>query len=237
MSRLPHTVRGLVLSRRNIREADRLVTLFTYEEGLWRLSARGVRMLSSRRGRHLEPMTEITAQIAGRGQQRELVAAETIEYFAALQRDDDALQRAQVVAGGMVALFGEQDAQPALYLMLRRLWQQLPVVPLLRRPMWEVAAVFALLAAAGITPQLERCRRCGYAGNKERAATLEPASGSVICEVCQPALSTAWHVSSLAWTAARVAAQRVEVAERCVVPAAAAGGVTAPWRAYLAWLR
>lgn len=45
---------GIVLKRRNVGEADRIITLFTREYGKIRIIAKGVRRITSRRAPHLE---------------------------------------------------------------------------------------------------------------------------------------------------------------------------------------
>lgn len=49
-----YTVHAIVLKRRNVGEADRIVTLFTKEYGRMRVVAKGVRRVHSRRAAHLE---------------------------------------------------------------------------------------------------------------------------------------------------------------------------------------
>ncbi len=54
---------GIVLSRRNIGEADRMITLFTKERGKVRVIAKGIRRIHSRRGPHLEVFRMVAATI------------------------------------------------------------------------------------------------------------------------------------------------------------------------------
>lgn len=62
------TVRAVVIKRRNAGEADRLLTLFTREEGKLVVRARGVRGARSKRRAHVELFNTIKAQLAfGRG--------------------------------------------------------------------------------------------------------------------------------------------------------------------------
>lgn len=61
----PHIykVHGIVLSRRNIGEADRIITLFTKEYGKIRVIAKGIRRITSKRGPHLEVFRFVMATI------------------------------------------------------------------------------------------------------------------------------------------------------------------------------
>lgn len=48
---------GIILSRKNYGETDRIITIFTKEYGKLRAIAKGVRRITSRRGPHLEVFT------------------------------------------------------------------------------------------------------------------------------------------------------------------------------------
>lgn len=54
---------GIVLKRRNVGEADRMITLFTKEQGKIRVIAKGIRRIHSRRGPHLEVFRLVSAAI------------------------------------------------------------------------------------------------------------------------------------------------------------------------------
>lgn len=54
-----YTVHGIILSRRNVGEADRIVTLFSKEQGKIRVIAKGIRKITSKRAAHLEVFREV----------------------------------------------------------------------------------------------------------------------------------------------------------------------------------
>lgn len=54
---------GVVLSRRNIGEADKLITLFTKHYGKKRIIAKGVRRIHSRRAPHLEVFSYVHVMV------------------------------------------------------------------------------------------------------------------------------------------------------------------------------
>lgn len=58
-----YIVHAIVLKRRNVGEADRMITLFTQEYGKIRVIAKGIRRIQSRRASHLEIFRHITASI------------------------------------------------------------------------------------------------------------------------------------------------------------------------------
>jgi DNA repair protein RecO (recombination protein O) len=57
-------VEAVVLRHANWGEADRILTLYTREQGKLRAVAKGARKIRSRKAGHLEPFTHITLQLA-----------------------------------------------------------------------------------------------------------------------------------------------------------------------------
>ncbi len=58
-----YTVHGIVLKRRNVGEADRIVSIFTKEYGKIRVIAKGIRRITSRRAAHLEVFRNVTVTL------------------------------------------------------------------------------------------------------------------------------------------------------------------------------
>ena len=62
---VPHfyTAEGIILKRRNVGEADRILTIFTKQYGKIRVIAKGVRKISSKRGSHVEVFNHVIASL------------------------------------------------------------------------------------------------------------------------------------------------------------------------------
>jgi DNA repair protein RecO (recombination protein O) len=54
---------GIVLKRKNIGEADRLLTIFTKDNGKITVKATGVRKITSRRASHIEPLNHVVISL------------------------------------------------------------------------------------------------------------------------------------------------------------------------------
>jgi DNA repair protein RecO (recombination protein O) len=54
-----YVAEGIVLKRRNVGEADRILTVFTKKYGKIRVIAKGVRRITSRRAGHIEVFTRV----------------------------------------------------------------------------------------------------------------------------------------------------------------------------------
>lgn len=183
-------ITALVLSRRNQAEADRLVTFFTREFGLLRVVAYGVRNIPSRRGGHLEPFTQVTANIAVSANFSSLGAVETSDYFSLLHQDHDALLRANIAIHLLLGLFGEEEKHPEIFDGLADNWRVLPTLPLNKRCLLELSTLLLLLRYAGVMPDLTNCQICQRPLGHE-AVVLNPTQGGWTCLRCRTRFSNA----------------------------------------------
>lgn len=80
-------VEGIVLKRRNIGEADRILTVLTRHNGKMSIKAIGVRKIASRRSSHIEPLNHTFMAIyKGKGMPI-LTEITTKESFSELKKD------------------------------------------------------------------------------------------------------------------------------------------------------
>ncbi len=183
-------VQALVLARRSLGEADRLVTLFTREAGLMRVLAKGVRKIPSRRGGHLEPFTKILAIVNASRDWQYLAHAETLDYFPRLRADGVSLKTAEQLGKLLLGVMGEGQANTALFDHLQSVWQELPRRAFAKQVLMEITAALVILLVAGLGPNLSSCQRCGR-GAPEDALVLDGQEGGWHCLTCHGALSGA----------------------------------------------
>lgn len=173
-------LQALVMSRRSVGEADRLVTLFTRELGLVRVLAKGVRRIPSRRGGHMESLTQVLVLISGSSGRYFLRAVETENYFRVLHKDREALAIMQSLAHLVVNLFEEEVPYPRLYDAVHQACEVLPQVSYVKRSLVEVAIVLMALREGGVLPLLDKCLRCGQ-GRPREAVVLDAQRGGWVC--------------------------------------------------------
>jgi len=154
-----YRVSAIVLKRRDMGEADRLLTVLTRDHGKLSLLAKGVRRAASRKAGHIEPFTHVELLIA-RGQSLDLVTqAETIEAHRRLREDLWRNSWAYYVAELADAF--TQDAEPN-ELIFDLVLETLDRLNEDRDPALIVRYYeLHLLALAGFQPQLYRCVACG----------------------------------------------------------------------------
>ncbi|HBE89701.1 MAG: DNA repair protein RecO [Candidatus Andersenbacteria bacterium RIFCSPHIGHO2_12_FULL_46_9] len=182
-------IEGLVLSRRNIGEADRILTLFTANRGLITVMAKGVRVVPSRRGSHVEPFTEILTIVNGTNGRYWLTAAETKEYFQELHQDQNGLMRAHFLARAVTGLFHQEEPQPQIYEAVRDSWKIWPSCKDGQGSMLEISLYLMILKAAGYQPQLKSCRVCGLRVGE--TIVLDENLGGWACISCRSSLAEA----------------------------------------------
>jgi len=87
MPKTVHTLRvdAIVLRHSDYGEADRLLTLYTREQGKLRAIAKGVRKLQSRKAGHLEPFTRVVLMLAHGHDLWIVTQAETVNAFQPLR--------------------------------------------------------------------------------------------------------------------------------------------------------
>lgn len=148
------TVSALVFSRKNIGEADRLVTFFTRDEGLMKVIAKGVRKIPSSRGGHLEPCTQIVATITESKAGTYMGNVETEDYFHELHNDMDAFMRACAQIKLFQRLFTEHQPIPELFDALIAGWQVYSSLSPEKRIVLDTAMSLRIVQHAGLMPDM-----------------------------------------------------------------------------------
>lgn len=82
-----YKVEGIILKRKNVGEADRILTVFTKEHGKLRVIAKGIRKVPSRRAPHLEVFTHVVMVIHSGTSLESVSEVSSIETFPFLRSD------------------------------------------------------------------------------------------------------------------------------------------------------
>jgi DNA repair protein RecO (recombination protein O) len=151
---------AVVLRHSDWGEADRLLVLFTREQGKVRAIAKGARKVTSRKAGHIEPFTHVKLQL-GKGRDLLIVTqAETIDAFSALREDLTRTGYASYVIELLDRFTPEGEAGvPALFRLLTETLSRLAseADPWLAVRYYEMR----LLDFLGFRPQLFQCANCG----------------------------------------------------------------------------
>jgi len=204
---------GVVVRKRDIGEADRLLTLLTLRYGKMKAVAKGCRRPKSRLGGNLEPLAVAEFMLWVReGKELALVrGAELVETFPLLESDLRAFASAQCAAELMDRSLVGEEAHPRLYHLLvdflRSLEGSRAADGLLR---FSLRAVELL----GYGCRGDKCASCAGAIPEEPGPLwMEYTRGGVLCGKCAARASGGEKLSARVAGALRAAAGGRRVGE------------------------
>ncbi|MBM4425699.1 MAG: DNA repair protein RecO [Chloroflexi bacterium] len=184
---------AVVLRHSDWGEADRILTLYTREQGMVRAIAKGARKVTSRKAGHLQPFTHITVQLAKGRDLLIVTQVETVNAFLPLH--DDLVKTgyaAYVVELLLRFSYEEESANPSVFRLL---------VDTLDRIEKEDDAWLAIryyemrfLDAVGFRPQLFECANCGREILAEDQF-FSFTAGGVICPRCGDGVPNLMRIS------------------------------------------
>ncbi|HUT74501.1 MAG TPA: DNA repair protein RecO [Armatimonadota bacterium] len=199
-----YRVSALVLRQRDLREADRILTLLTRERGKLRVVAKGVRRSRSKLAAGAQLLCCSDLQLAAGANLDLITQCELRCGFYGLREDLRRLSYASYFADLVDAFVEEHDGGERIFDLL--------LAALARAEQGErlelLARVFELrlLSALGYAPQLGACVRCG-AELADEWMGFSPASGGVICRRCADAEPGWQRLSAGALRSARICAK------------------------------
>jgi DNA repair protein RecO (recombination protein O) len=173
---------AVVLRHADYGEADRLLTLFTREQGKVRAIAKGARKVTSRKAGHIEPFTHVTLQLA-KGRDLFIVTqAETVNAFPGLRED--------LVKTGYAAYivelidrftYEEETPHPPVFRLLIETLERIEK----ESDAWLPIRYYEmrLLDFLGFRPQLFECANCGNEIQPEDQY-FSFSAGGAICPRC-----------------------------------------------------
>ncbi|NQT74086.1 MAG: DNA repair protein RecO [Chloroflexi bacterium] len=172
---------AIVLKHIDLGEADRILTLYTPNQGKLRAVARGVRRMKSRLGGHVEPLINCSLMLS-HGRALEVVSqGQTIESFLPIRNDLKLTVQALYLVELTDAFTSERIENYSVYKLLLdslRLLAKVRNAEILFR-YFELQ----LLGYVGYEPQLYKCLNC--------KATIEPvqnffstSGGGILCPNC-----------------------------------------------------
>lgn len=172
---------AVVLGRRDLGEADRILTLYAPGHGKVRAVAKGIRKIASRKAGHLELFNHCNLLLA-KGRNLDIITqADTLRAFPGLRDDLDRAGQAYYLAELVDRFSQENEGQAPLFDLLLDTLAEVEAGP---AP--ELAVRYFelhLLALSGYRPEFFVCTVCGLP-LEERDALYSLADGGVVCHRC-----------------------------------------------------
>lgn len=183
---------GVVLHHSDWGEADRLIRLFTRDQGKLRAIAKGARKIRSRKAGHLEPFTRVSLQLA-RGRDLFIITqAETVDAYLPLRDDLISVGYASYIIELVDRFTYEEGENIPLYNLLTATLERLTGE--LDREIVTRYFEIRLLDLAGFRPELQHCVSCERKIEPEDQF-FDFASGGVLCPQCGPTTRGARAIS------------------------------------------
>jgi DNA repair protein RecO (recombination protein O) len=179
----PLKTQGIVLRSLRYGEADRILHLYTPDQGRVGAIAKGSRRPRSRFGGRLEPFFHLQLMLhRGRGELMTVTGAETVAGHPALREHAGSLDTAARACDAVSRLFETTEPHPQVFWLLANELGLLDREPARAGHANALAFRLKLLVAAGIAPQLAGCASCG---DPEHLVGFSGAAGGVVCSACE----------------------------------------------------
>lgn len=173
---------GVVLSRRDLGDADRIVTLFTRDFGRRRLVARGARRPTSQLAPHIELFSRVRLVGVVGANLDVLTQAQSLETHSRFRSDLAAFAAAGWAVELLDGLSEDGEAAPDAYAALIAFLRALDERDSDPEPLLCALSI-NLLDMHGYAPELWRCTVCGCS-IKAGAHAFAPRTGGVVCSSC-----------------------------------------------------
>ena len=177
-----YTTEAIVLTRFDLGEADRVLTLITPAWGKLKAIAKGIRRPTSRIGGSLEPFAQLRVVLA-RGRTFEVVTQVSIDHAWLRLRDSlESAATAWYLAELADRSLEERHAAEPIYHLLRRAYELLDegMAPGRVGRWYEIHLADEL----GVRPEVDRCVECGRLLESSEEFRWVPPLGGVVCERC-----------------------------------------------------
>jgi DNA repair protein RecO (recombination protein O) len=152
---------GIVLKRKNIGEADKLVTLFTKNRGKLKTLAKGVRKVNSRRAGNLEIINHVKIFLHETKSWPILTEVETKSIFLGIKEDLSKLSLVYLMFELVDQLLTEEQESPLVFDLLISTLNSINSESNLEKAKVLVSNFqLKLLSQVGYLPQLQNCVVC-----------------------------------------------------------------------------
>ena len=178
-------VKGLVIRTTDVKESDRILTIFTEEMGVISASARGARSLKSRKMSSTMQFCYSSFVLSKRGEYYSIKEAELIESFYGIRESIEGL----ALAAYICEILGDVTVAEAERDLLRLSLNSLYAISEGRAPLVKIKAAFEIRAAAiiGFMPSVLSCSECG---EKNGSFYFDIMGGKLTCYACNERLAS-----------------------------------------------
>lgn len=154
-------IEAIILGRKNIGEADRLLLVYSKEEGKVKIIAKGTRKIKSKLASHIEPFTIGNYYLVEGKSFYILAGAEATHQNSNLSGDLSAFQDASYVCELLDLATQEGERNEKLYQTARYILTSLNSLSPQKRTVLLRYLEFTILESSGYKPNYRICKNCG----------------------------------------------------------------------------
>ena len=175
-------VKGLVIRTTDVKESDRIITVFTEEMGVVSAIARGARSLKSRKMSSTMQFCYSRFLLSKKGEYYHVKEAELIENFFDIRRNIEGI----ALAGYIAEVLSDVTVAEAERELLRLSLNSLYAISSGKYPIERVKAAFEIRCASilGFMPEVISCAECA---EKEGDFYFDIMDGALSCRKCKEA--------------------------------------------------
>ena len=180
MTQQQYLTEALILSVRNMGEADRLAVFFSREHGKISAAAYGARRPRSRLAGTVQSFAQVSVSLMPGRNLDTISQCEVKRSFRELREDFTLMTYASFLTELVSELWPDRSPEPSAYDVLSGALSLLSE----RNPrLVSLAGAWQLLALAGFHPEYEHCVTCGRI--LEMPAFFDACAGGGVCLVCE----------------------------------------------------
>ncbi|PIR76071.1 MAG: DNA repair protein RecO [Candidatus Magasanikbacteria bacterium CG10_big_fil_rev_8_21_14_0_10_42_10] len=185
---------GVVLSRRDFREADQIITILTAEEGKHEYIARGVKKIVSKNTSHIEPSSLVSFGIAeGKKEWSYLTNVQPVESFFYILQSLSTIHMLGYSLDAMLTMLRDGEADSEMYHFFISFLRFLDTHASSVRLILLDAFLIKLFSHLGYHPSLDACVVCEktytdigkeFLSFSDKKPSFYFAGGGILCASC-----------------------------------------------------
>jgi DNA repair protein RecO (recombination protein O) len=197
---------GIILSKRNVGEADRLYQVYTREKGKVQLLAKGVRKVEARLAASLENFNLVGLTVVGRNGTKKITHALVEENFKRLRQDYLSLESVFRSLKKFEKIMEKEDRDQEAFQFVEdylRSIEKTEAADETKISLLEQAFLFKVLSHLGYKFEITKCVRCGkkiVPGENYFDFSL----GGLVCQLCPGNLAHCVKIGDNAVKALRI---------------------------------
>lgn len=143
---------GIILKRKNVGEADRILTIFTKEYGKVRAIAKGIRKMTSRRAPHLEIFMRVNVMLHTGKTLESISEVTSVEIYEDIRSDLNRVSMAYYLCELIDSLMPERQEHRDIFVLLADALEEIRVLPVNGIYKVSKACTLEVLWALGYLP-------------------------------------------------------------------------------------